>query len=256
VRLLTYNIREGGAGRIAEIAQAIMAANADVVALQEATDPAVVERVAQLAGYRWWGSERGNSTGFLSRVTVLEHRWHRIPRSLHPVLEVTLGEGAPRLFVVHLRAWFSNITERHRVRELGRLLDSIRDRLARETNAFTYHLIAGDFNALAPDEVFDPSPMPRWIRGMIWATGGEMSRATIQLARTRGYVDAWREAHPDPGAEPGYTFPVWNPHTRLDYVFVPVAYVERIRACEVLRMPSVVTRASDHFPLLVELAGR
>lgn len=255
MRLLTYNIREGGVGRVAEIAQAIMAANADVVALQEAVDPAVVERVAQLAGYRWWGSERGTSTGYLSRVNVLEHRWHRIPRSLHPVLEVTLAEGAPRVFVVHLRAWFSNITERHRVRELGRLLASIRERLARDADALAYHVITGDFNALAPDEPFDSSSMPRWIRGMIWITGREMSRATIQLARASGYVDAWREMHPDPGAEPGYTFPVWNPHTRLDYVFVPVAFATRIRSCAVLRAPSVVTRASDHFPLLVELAG-
>lgn len=255
MRLLTYNIREGGTGRVAEIAQAIMAADADVVALQEATDPAVVERIAQLAGYRWWGSERGVSTGFLSRVNALEHRWHRIPRSLHPVLEVTLAEGAPRLFVVHLRAWFSNITERHRVRELGRLLDSIRDRLARENGAFAYHVITGDFNALAPDEAFDSSSMPRWIRGMIWITGREMSRATIQLARSTGYVDAWREAHPDSRAEPGYTFPVWHPHVRLDYVFVPVAYVDRIRSCEVMRLPSVVNRASDHFPMVVELAG-
>lgn len=256
MRLLTYNIREGGVGRIAEIAQVIMASNADVVALQEATDPAVVERVAQLAGYRWWGSERGTSTGFLSRIIALEHRWHRIPRSLHPVLEVTFGEGAPRLFVVHLRAWFSNITERHRVRELGKLLDSIRDRLAREGDAaptLAYHAIAGDFNALAPNEHFDSSPMPRWIRGMIWITGREMSRATIQLARTSGYVDAWREAHPDPRAEPGYTFPVWNPHTRLDYVFLPTAYAARIKSCAVLRAPGVVARASDHFPLLVEL---
>lgn len=256
MRLLTYNIREGGVGRVAEIAQVIMAANADVVALQEARDPAVVERVAQLAGYRWWGAQRGHSTGYLSRVKVLEHRWHRIPRSLHPVLEVHLGEGAPRVFVVHLRAWFSNITERHRVRELGRLLGSIRDRLSREKNAFAYHVIAGDFNALAPDEAFDPSSMPRWIRGMIWITGREMSRATIQLARASGYVDAWREVHPDPRAEPGYTFPVWAPHVRLDYVLVPVAYVDRLRSCEVMRLPSVVERASDHFPMVVELKDR
>jgi len=254
VRLLTYNIREGGTGRVAEIAQVIMAANADVVALQEATDPAVVERIAQLAGYRAWGSQRGTSTGFLSRITVLEHKWHVIPRSLHPVLEVTLGEGAPRVFVVHLRAWFSNITERHRVRELGRLLDSIRERLARESSAFAYHVITGDFNALAPDEAFDSSSMPAWIRGMIWVTGRTMSRATIELARTSGYVDAWREMHPDPVAEPGYTFPVWHPHVRLDYVFTPAAYAPRVRSCDVRHAPSMVTRASDHFPLLVELA--
>ena len=87
------------------------------------------------------------------------------------------------------------------------------------------------------------------------AAWAEAVRAQYQLARASGYVDAWREAHPDPRAEPGYTFPVWNPHVRLDYVVVPVAYVERIRSCEVMRLPSVVNRVSDHFPMVVELAG-
>jgi endonuclease/exonuclease/phosphatase family metal-dependent hydrolase len=59
--------------------------------------------------------------------------------------------------------------------------------------------------------------------------------------------------HPEAEQEPGFTFPVWNPHVRLDYVFTPSAYAERVTACEVRRTPDVARRASDHFPLLVEL---
>lgn len=254
MRLLTYNIREGGTGRIAEIAQVIMAANPDVVALQEASDPRAIERIAQLAGYRFWGSRPGHSTGFLSRVTVLEHGWRELPRTRHAVLEVSFAEGIPRMFVVHLRAWFSNWMERRRARELRHLLDGIREQLERENRAFAFHVIAGDFNALAPGEAFDSSPMPRWIRGMVWLNGRDIRRTTIELIRAEGYVDAWREAHPNPAAEPGYTFPVWSPHVRLDYVFTPAEYASRVVACEVRRAPGVVTRASDHFPLLVEIA--
>jgi len=73
VRLLTYNIREGGIGRADVIAEVIDAARPDVVALQEARNPAVVERIAQIAGFPYWGSRGLHSTGFLSRVPVIAH---------------------------------------------------------------------------------------------------------------------------------------------------------------------------------------
>jgi endonuclease/exonuclease/phosphatase family metal-dependent hydrolase len=63
-------------------------------------------------------------------------------------------------------------------------------------------------------------------------------------------VDGYRRLHP---ADKGYTFPVWDPHLRLDYVFVPRGFAERIVECEVVTQPDVVTKASDHFPLLAHL---
>ena len=254
MRLLTYNIREGGVGRVEQLAEVIVATNADVVALQEARDPAVVERLAQLAGFAHFGSRRAHSTGFLSRVPVRSHAWRHPPRTRHALLEVALAEGLPRLFVVHLRAWFSRWNERQRTRELRGLLAGIREQLERERHAFAFHVLAGDFNALAPGELFDSSPMPAWIRGMVWLSGRDIGRTTIETMAAEGYADAWRTTHPDSAQEPGYTFPVWHPHVRLDYVFTPVAYASRLTACEVRCAPGVTMTASDHFPLLVELA--
>ncbi|HKH92135.1 MAG TPA: endonuclease/exonuclease/phosphatase family protein [Gemmatimonadaceae bacterium] len=256
MRLLTYNIREGGVGRADQIAEVIEAANPDVVALQEARDPVVVERIATLAGFPFCGSQPSHSTGFLSRVPVLAHAWRHPPRTRHALLEVSLAGGLPRLFVLHLRAWFSKWSEQRRSRELRGLLDGIREQLIREHQAFAFHVLAGDFNALAPGERFDSSPMPAWIRGMVWLSGRDIARSTIEMMRADGYVDAWRTVHPDAEHEPGYTFPVWNPHVRLDYVFTPAAYGSRVTACEVRRTPEVVRTASDHYPLLVELADR
>ena len=178
MRLLTYNIREGGVGRAELIAEVIKAASPDVVALQEARDPAVVERIAGLAGFRFSGSRLSHSTGFLSNVPVLSYGWRHPPRTRHALLEVSLADGFPRLFVLHLRAWFSNWSERRRARELRGLLDGIQQQLIREEHAFAFHVLAGDFNALAPGERFDPSPMPRWIRGMVWLSGRDIARST------------------------------------------------------------------------------
>jgi exodeoxyribonuclease-3 len=254
LRLLTYNIREGGVGRAEQIAEVIEAANPDVVALQEARDPKVVARIAELAGFPYSGSRHSHSTGFLSKVPVLQYGWRHPPRTRHALLEVSLADGLPRVFVLHLRAWFSNWTEQRRARELRGLLDGIRDQLVREENAFAFHVLAGDFNALAPSEPLDSSPMPAWIRGMIWLSGRDIARSTIEMMRSDGYVDAWRTVHADWEKEPGYTFPVWSPHVRLDYVFTPAQYASRLIHCEVRRMPEQVRTASDHFPLLVEIA--
>ena len=254
MRLLTYNIREGGVGRAAEIAAVIEAAGPDVVALQEARHPDTVAQIAKLAGFPFSGSRASHSTGFLSRIPVLEHAWRHPRRTRHALLEVRLADGFPRLFVLHLRAWFSRWNEWQRARELRGLLDGIQQQLIEEERAFAFHVLAGDFNALGPGELFDPSPMPRWIRGMIWLSGRDIGRSTIEMMRADGYVDAWRTLHGDLQNEPGHTFPVWNPHVRLDYVFTPSEYASRFIACEVVRTPEEVRTASDHLPLLVEIA--
>jgi endonuclease/exonuclease/phosphatase family metal-dependent hydrolase len=256
LRLLTYNIREGGVGRAEQIAAVIKAANPDVVALQEARDPVVVERIAKLAGFRFSGSRLSHSTGFLSNIPVLAHDWRHPPRTRHALLEVSLADGFPRLFVLHLRAWFSKWSERQRSRELRGLLDGIQEQLIREKHAFAFHVLAGDFNALAPGEAFDPSPMPRWIRGMVWLSGRDIARSTIEMMQAGGYVDAWRALHANQNEEPGYTFPVWNPHVRLDYVFTPAEYASRFIGCEVRQTPDDVRTASDHLPLLVEISDQ
>ena len=254
MRFLTYNIREGGVGRAEIIAEVIKAARPDVVALQEARDPIVVERIAKLAGFRYWGSRVAHSTGFLSNVRVVEYAWRHPPRTRHALLEVSLADGFPRVFVLHLRAWFSKWSERQRARELRGLLDGIQQQLIRENRAFAFHVLAGDFNALAPGERFDPSPMPRWIRGMVWLSGRDIARSTIAMMQSDGYVDAWRTLHADLEKDPGYTFPVWNPHVRLDYVFTPTEFASRFASCEVRKEPDEVRTASDHFPLLVEIS--
>ena len=96
---------------------------------------------------------------------------------------------------------------------------------------------------------------------MIWLSGRDIARSTIEMMQADGYVDAWRTIHADPDVEPGYTFPVWEPHVRLDYVFTPSAYATRMNACEVRTHPGrdalrrrTISRCSSRSPRR-ELAG-
>ena len=64
------------------------------------------------------------------------------------------------------------------------------------------------------------------------------------------YLDAYRMLHPK---DPGYTFPTWDPHVRLDYAFVPGPSVDRLKGCEVVAAAPGLKEASDHLPLLAEM---
>ncbi|MFL5576967.1 MAG: endonuclease/exonuclease/phosphatase family protein [Gemmatimonadaceae bacterium] len=241
VRLLSYNIRFGGVGREEALASVIRAADPDVVMLQEATDAGVVARVAEAAGLPRWASQPAHSTAFMSRLPVAHHAWHRPPAARHPFLEVVLGDGESRVFGLHLSARFSKWSERRRAREIRALLDGIHE------YEHGFHLLVGDFNALAPGERLQVARMPAWIRALVWVSGRDIARETIQTMLDARYADGYRALHPD---DAGYTFPVWDPHVRLDYAFLPQRYVERVKSCEVVREPEAVKRASDHYPLM------
>jgi exodeoxyribonuclease-3 len=86
---------------------------------------------------------------------------------------------------------------------------------------------------------------------MMWLMGGKIRWRTIRVMLDGGYIDAYRKLHKDPG----FTFPTWSPHVRLDYTFLPAAFADRVTRCEIVRNAPGVREASDHFPLLTELQG-
>jgi len=243
LRLLTYNIKRGGAGRAPAIARVINACAPDVVLLQEATRPAIVEQLAAETGMAEWRSFARQSLGFLARRPVEDASWHRPRFSRHAFIEVVPAGAQVRLFGAHLSAVHAAWTERRRVFELRALLRSI----AQHQEGF--HVLAGDFNTLAPGEVLDVSRLPRRLRALVWLSGGRIKWRTIQIILDAGYADAYRLRH---FQEIGHTFPTWHPHVRLDYVFVPSAFSERVITCDVVRHPDAAS-ASDHFPVVADL---
>jgi endonuclease/exonuclease/phosphatase family metal-dependent hydrolase len=242
-RLLTYNIRCGGVGRIDPLARVINACAADVVLLQEATRPAIVEALAARTAMAEWRAFPRQSLGYLSRQPVVHASWHKPRLSHHAFLEVVPAGEKLRLFGVHLSAVHAAWTERRRVYELRALLRGVRLHQA------GLHVLAGDFNTLAPGALLDVGRLPLRLRPFVWASGGRIKWRTIQTVLDAGYVDAFRLRHPD---QSGATMPAGDPHVRLDYAFVPDAYRDRIDACDVVRHPDVAI-ASDHRPLLLEL---
>jgi endonuclease/exonuclease/phosphatase family metal-dependent hydrolase len=148
-----------------------------------------------------------------------------------------------RLFGLHLSAVHAAWTERRRAIELRALLRSI----AHHRGGF--HVLAGDFNTLAPGELLDVRRLPPRLRPLVWLSGGRVKWRTIQIVLDAGYADAYRLQHAQGG---GHTFPTWNPHLRLDYIFIPSAFADRVITCDVVGHPEGAD-ASDHFPVVADL---
>jgi exodeoxyribonuclease-3 len=103
---------------------------------------------------------------------------------------------------------------------------------------------------VAPGDIFDVRRLPTRLRALVWLSGGHIRWRTIATVLAAGYVDSFRQLHPD---DLGYTLPTPEPHVRLDYAFVPGAFAQHVRSCEIVRTPEVAS-ASDHFPLLLDVA--
>jgi exodeoxyribonuclease-3 len=240
VKLLSYNIRFGGRGREKELAQVIRNIAPDLVVFQEATDPQLIKRLAAATELPLWSARPEHSIGYISKLEVAHHEWHYPAGAKHSFLEIVLAGSESRIFGLHLSSMFSKWGEQRRAREIRALLKSI------ERHQEGFHVLVGDFNTLAPGEVLDTRRMPAWIRALVWLSGRDIQRETIGIMREAHYLDAYRLLHPD---VKGYTFPVWDPHLRLDYLFAPERFAERVKGCEVITEAGVAA-ASDHLPLL------
>jgi endonuclease/exonuclease/phosphatase family metal-dependent hydrolase len=244
IKLLSYNIRYGGVGREKQMGAVIRESAPDLVIFQEATRPRVIEQLAEEAGMNVWAARPGHSLGFMGRIEIAHYDWHRPPGARHPFLEIVPAGTETRIFGLHLSAVHSNWTERRRVRELRALLKSIKQ------HQEGFHVLVGDFNTLAPGELLDARRLPARLRALVWLSGGDIRWETISIMLGAGYLDGYRVLRP---SEKGFTFPTWDPHLRLDYIFLPALFIDRLKACEVGNNIPIAAQASDHFPLLAQL---
>ena len=242
-KLLSYNIHFGGSEKRASIAEVINQIKPDLVVFQEASEPEVIKFLSDKCAMKFWAARRKYSLGFISRKEPQKYEWHHPENSKHAFLEIQLPNSETRIFGLHLRARFSKWSEAKRHEEIKVLLRSIKQ------HEHGFHALVGDFNTLAPGEVFHLELMPLWIRALIWASGRDIKRDTIQTILNGGYVDGFRKLFPE---EKGYTFPVWQPHVRLDYIFLPQKFSDRLLKLEIIKTPPA-ENASDHFPLLFHL---
>jgi exodeoxyribonuclease-3 len=262
--VLAYNLYFGGADRLEAIYEVLSHVNADVIALTEADDKAVVETLAGRLGlHHVWANGSGDRhIATLSRFPIVEWNIYNKPPLTQAVLETKLelppptpgtspkdlsgvGEGARHIsiFNAHFLPYLLLPFEIRRWQAAGKLLEVIR---ARQPGP---HLIVGDLNTIAPgDRVLQRNNPPRMRRTMLLQFGLIFKLAHPRLIKA-GYVDCFRKLHPN---DDGFTWMPGNRTTRYDYVLADSTMAAALRKCCVVDDIEAVNKASDHFPLLAE----
>jgi exonuclease III len=281
LRVMTFNIWVGGESSgqpVAQTAKVIASAQADVVGVQESYGEKRdgksnngARAIAELLG--WHCFDQGNEdTAILSRYPIVA----RTPTKFGAALELTSGRrvwlfnvhfthtpyqpyqllnipyhNAPAIKTADEAVAAARMARGKQVAELLAEIDGVR-------NDGAPILITGDFN--------EPSSLD-WTEAVAQAGRCPLCvrwPATAAILEA-GFLDAYRQAHPDPLKSPGYT---WTPltaesdpgdrHDRIDFVFV-ARHGGRVKLAEVVgeapeRADIVVTPfPSDHRAVVATL---
>src|SRR2546423_8323853 len=121
MRIVSYNILTGGEGRADPLAEVLLAQRADVIALVEAEDPAVLERIARRLkmDYVQAMGNKSGASALLSRLPIRDSINHSAVQSglSKSLLQASVFDGAGSVWqfgVLHLHARVTDADEAKR----------------------------------------------------------------------------------------------------------------------------------------------
>lgn len=249
MKVMTYNVLDGGVGREQAILEVIQSVQPDIVILQEVYTSDFLQdlgTVLRMEPFFATGNKK-RRVGLLSRLPI------RSATSHHPtfpiwrnVVEAEIECPSNKIlyvFGVHPKADLGIVSEWWRWWEAKHILTYV------SLYSSRLCLIAGDFNAIAPGDAFVANTMPGWLKLKLWLQGNRAYPYSIGEYLAAGFTDSFRYMNE---GEAGFTLPPPQPNSRLDYVFVNRVLKAYLKKCWVVYEPTVVESASDHYPVVAE----
>lgn len=253
MRIVTYNLLDGGIGRADPIGEVLEAQRADVLVLVEADDDFVVDRTARrLKMDAIVAPGHGHRIAVLSRFTMVQTVNYALvcpdpPRSCcEAIIRLPTGVELP-VIGLHLHARANESDESRRQQEIACVMHATHDYRTQNRP----HLLAGDFNSNSPIQEIDITRCKESTRKAYADNGNQIPRRVIENLLDHGYVDTLHAARGD-AARTLTSFTTHEPGQRVDYVFgfgfassqIKNAWIERDR---------LATYASDHYPVGAEI---
>lgn len=253
MRIISYNILDGGVGRADPLGEVIQAQQADVVVLVEADEDEVVDRLAKrMKMDRIIAPGHGHCLAILSRWPFRETINHALihpdaPRSCcEAVIRLPNGNELP-VIGLQLHPGDHESDENIRQKQMAGVLRISHDYRTQNRP----HLLAGDFNSHSPIQQIDLSRCKTSTRQAWQDNGGNLPRRVVQNLLEHGYIDTLEYVRPDQ-AQTLATFTTHEPGQRVDFIFsyainpsnIVDAWVEQDR---------LATYASDHYPVGAEM---
>ncbi|GIW76019.1 MAG: hypothetical protein KatS3mg104_1082 [Phycisphaerae bacterium] len=253
MRIVNYNILDGGVGRADPLGEVIQAQKADVVVLVEADEDEVIDRLAKRFKMdRIVAPGHGHRLAILSRWAIRETINHSLihpdaPRSCcEAVICLQNGTELP-VIGLHLHPGARESDEKTRQQEMACVMRITHDYRSQNRP----HLLVGDLNSNSPVQQIDPSRCQSSTRQAWQDNGGDLPRRVVQNLLEHGYIDTLECVRPDQ-ARTLATFTTHKPGQRVDFIFsyaidpskIVDAWVEQDR---------LATYASDHYPVGAEI---
>ena len=249
MRIVSYNILDGGSHREDLLRRTLEAQRPDVVCLVEAEDAAIVERLAGALDMDLIHAP-GNkkASALLSRFAIVQTINHAplhraITKSLLEAVVQPPLSGELTFGVLHLHAHAAESDERTRETEIAEILQIFEPHRA----ARRPHILAGDFNSNAPSQRIDPEKLKKSSRKEWEANGNQIPRRVIQRVLDAGYTDTLHAVRPEQAETTG-TFSTQHPGQRVDFLFTFGIDKAQIRDAWIVR-DQLAEEASDHFPI-------
>jgi endonuclease/exonuclease/phosphatase family metal-dependent hydrolase len=255
MRAISYNILDGGEGRADPLAEVIEAQRADIVAIVEADNLDVLERIARRLRMDYFHAPgKRHAVALASRWPIVETINHSALNPEAPcLLEALVRSPAGvewRIGVLHLHGRARDRDEEERLREIEVVLKVFEH--CREGGPPKPYILTGDFNSNSPVQEIDPERCKPRTRDDWRENGGTIPREVIQRLLDTGHVDTLDALHPDIARAQG-TFTTQFPGQRLDYFFTWGIQPGRVKGAWIEK-DRLAKYASDHFPIGVEIA--
>jgi exodeoxyribonuclease-3 len=251
MRLMTYNILDGGQDRLPVLLEVVRAAAPDVLALQECRgfeDAQLLRHCEAALGMRALlaASDSGDHVALFARDAVWRDEQTLRDGFARAAAIATLELRGETLAVaaVHLDPYDANT----RIAEVQRVLAALpRDRPA---------AVMGDLNAISPHDVtrMRPDLWPQRYRARHCLSSGAIDTRAIAELEAAGFIDLATRAH----EPPSFTRPTQlyagrdAPSLRLDYLFTTPELERRLAG--VLAIDDArAQRASDHLPVVADI---
>jgi exodeoxyribonuclease-3 len=248
MRVMTWNIRNGGRGRLDAIAAVIHRERPEVLALQElrGLEPSFPDRVGMTAHVA--GSVFGQPVAVLVRPPLRIAGARTVRWRLHhaaAVARVDTERGRLTVVSTHLNPF----SPYRRMREARWLA-------ARYASTRRPVLLAGDLNSLDPDSdhTAEMARLDDRYRRRHLASDGTVDTRAIAAFTGGGFTDLWAAV----GHGEGFTAPTSQgggaefSGMRLDYLMASGPLAARATRARVVR-GGEAEYASDHYPVLADL---
>lgn len=251
MRFITYNIQDGGDGRIDDIVNVLKRYAPDLIAINEANDfdkndSQRLEEFSKKVGLQHCHLALSTQSGY--HVAILSRYPFKAIKELHSlkragvvaVIETDMGDIS--IAAVHL----APSTEDTRLNELSAAIS--------EQAKYDLRIIMGDLNSLSENDGYDFAKLSESADTPKQEAEVEEPRYdVINKLEQSGYFDV-AAMH---GNQKEYTVPITQDgnsvyrNLRLDYIFVSERLRSRLSSYAVIRS-KLAEKTSDHFPVVAE----